>query len=205
MKNKYLTQFYNHTKKDFEEVWEIESDYLEPSTISSVNQVMKWDCKNKDIYIFVRNKELNKIVGEITLLPLTKEQFDDFISDRLDDTELDAENLLVYNDNNTYYLLFSAIAIDKKYRNDKLILSHLLKGLNIKINELLKRGIKFENMCAEGQTEDGRKFIESFINLKEKNITEDGYKRYCFDSKGDILKWIDIFPSYIIKYNSIIK
>ena len=205
MKSSYIIEFNNHTKKDFEDVWQIESCYFDPSTISSINKVMEWDNKNNDTNILIRNEKLNKIVGEITMLPLSKKQFDDFILNTFEDTELDAKNLLVYEDNNTYYLLFSAIAIDKNYRSDKSVLSFLLKGINIKINELLKRGIKFENMCAEGQTPDGQKFAESFLNLKEKNISKKGYKIYCFDSKIEMDKWINIFPSYIDKYDSILK
>lgn len=197
----FVIEYDNHTQKDFEDVWNIEAEYLEKSTISSVDQVMEWDKKNNDAHIFVRDIKSNKIVGEITLLPISKKQFRDFISNKLEDTELSAENLLKYKENNSYYLLFSAIAIDKKYRNNKLVLSYLLKGLNTKINILLKRGIKFENMCAEGQTKDGQKFIESFLNLKEKMVTKDGYKLYCFNSTDDMDKWIYKFPSYIEKYD----
>jgi hypothetical protein len=205
MENKYVVEYNNHTKKDFEDVWKIESEYLEPSTISTVEQVMEWDKKNNDIHIFVKDKQLNKIVGEITLLPISQEQFQNFILNKLEDTELNAENLLVYEENKSYYLLFSAIAIDKNYRDDKLVLSYLLNGMYIKINTLLKKNIKFENMCAEGQTKDGQKFIENFLNLNEKFITKDGYKLYSFNSKDEMYKWIDRFPLYIEKYNSTIK
>lgn len=202
MKTKYKIEFNNHKKEDFIDVWNIELKYLETSTIASVDQVMEWDTKNNDIHIFVRDIETNHIVGEITILPLSYEQFKDFLMNKFDDTKLDGKKLLVYNDNNSYYLLFSAIAIDLNYRNDKLVLSFLLKGLNLKINELLKRGIKFENMCAEGQTKDGQKFIEKFLNLKEKVITKDGYKIYSFNCKDELIKWISIFPSYIEKYDT---
>lgn len=36
MKERYVIEFYNHTKKDFDDVWNIEYDYLEPETISNV-------------------------------------------------------------------------------------------------------------------------------------------------------------------------
>lgn len=162
MKDRYVIEYNNHTQKDFEDVWNIEKEYLASSTISSVKQVMDWDNKNKDIHIFVRDLKLNIIVGEITLLPLSKEQFKDFMSNNLEDTDLDAYNLLTYERNRSYYLLFSVIAIAKKYRNDKKVLSYLLKGINSKINSLLRKNIRFENMCSEGQTNDGQKFIENF-------------------------------------------
>lgn len=202
MKEKYIIEYDKHSKKDFEDVWKIESDYLEPSTISSVQQVMDWDNQNNDVHIFVRDTIADKIVGEITLLPISEKQFNDFILNELQDVELNAENLLKYNENNEYYLLFSAIAIDKKYRSDKLVLSYLLKGLYTKINTLIKRNIKIKNMCAEGQTIDGQKFIEGFLNLKEKNTTKEGYKLYSFDNNEDMKQWINIFPSYIEKYDA---
>lgn len=43
---------YEHSVKDFEDVWYIERDYLEPSTIATVDQVTKWDKKIK-IFIFL--------------------------------------------------------------------------------------------------------------------------------------------------------
>lgn len=205
LKDRYIIEYNKHTQKDFEDIWNIESEYLKPSTISSIKQVMEWDKKNNDIYIFIRDTKLNKIVGEITLLPITEEQFQDFISNKLEDTELNAKNLLVYNENNTYCLLFSAIAIDKDYRLDKLVLSYLLKGLYIKIDTLLKRNIKFNNMCAEGQTIEGQRFIENFLNLKEKNITKEGYKLYSFNNTEEMNRWINIFPKYIEEYDKNLK
>lgn len=205
LKDRYIIEYNKHTQKDYEDVWNIEFEYLEPSTISSVKQVMEWDKKNNDIHIFIRDTKLNKIVGEITLLPITEDQFQNFISNKLEDTELNASNLLTYNANNSYYLLFSAIAIDKDYRSDKLVLSYLLKGLYIKINTLLKRNIKFKNMCAEGQTIDGQKFIENFLNLKEKNITKEGYKLYSFNNTEEMNQWINTFPKYIEKYDKTLK
>lgn len=205
LKNRYIIEYNKHTQKDFEDVWNIESEYLEPSTISSIKQVMEWDKKNNDIHIFIRDIQLNKIVGEITLLPITYEQFQDFISNKLEDTELNASNLLTYNTNNSYYLLFSAIAIDKDYRSDKFVLSYLLKGLYTKIDTLLKRNIKFNNMCAEGQTIEGQRFIENFLNLKEKNITKEGYKLYSFNNTEEMNQWINIFPKYIEKYDKKLK
>ena len=204
-KDKYIIEYNKHTQKDFEEVWNIESQYLEPSTISSVSQVMEWDRKNNDIHIFVRDKEEDKIVGEITLLPLSEKQFNDFLQNKFEDTEISAQKLSKYENNNSYYLLFSAIAIDKNYRDDKLVLSYLLEGLYNQINSLLNRNIKFQNMCAEGQTKDGQKFIENFLNLKVKNITKEGYKLYSFDNLEEMKKWINIFPKYMEKYNSTLR
>lgn len=205
MKDRYVIEYDQHTQKDFEDVWNIEREYLEQSTISSVNQVMEWDKKNNNIHIFVRDTKSDKVVGEITLLPLSKEQFEDFMSNKIEDTELNAQNLLAYDEKHSYYLLFSAIAIEKMYREDKLVLSCLLNGMNTKINDLLRRNIIFENMCAEGQTKDGQKFIESFLNLKEKNITSEGYKLYSFDNTEEMNKWVYNFPKYIEKYNANLK
>ena len=199
MLERYAIEYNNHSQNDFKDVWNIESQYLEPSTIASINQVMEWDKKNNDIHIFVRDRSINKIVGEITLLPLSEEQYKNFLINKLEDTELNAENLLKYNDNDSYYLLFSAIAIDKEYRNTN-ILGYLLEGLYVKLNMLSKKGIKFKNMCAEGQTNDGQKFLENFLNLKEKCVTKDGYKLYSFNNTDEMNQWLIKFPSYIEKY-----
>lgn len=197
---KYQVEF-KHTNKDFEDVWKIEYEYLEPSTIAGIEQTIEWDNKNSDIHIFVRDNKKNKIVGEITLLPLSKEQFSKFMINELEDTEINKDTLLQYKSEGAYYLLFSAIAIDIEYREDKLVLSYLLKGMNEKIQNLMKNGIKFLNMCAEGQTADGQKFIESFLNMKHRYTTKDGYKLYSFHNTQDLLNWIKKFPEYINTYD----
>lgn len=197
---KYQVEF-KHTNKDFEDVWKIEHKYLEPSTIAGIEQTIEWDNKNSDIHIFVRDNKKNKIVGEITLLPLSKEQFNRFMTNELEDTEINKDTLLQYKSGGTYYLLLSAIAIDIEYREDKLVLSYLLKGMYEKIQNLMKKGIKFLNMCAEGQTADGQKFIESFLNMQHRYTTKDGYKLYSFHDTQDLYKWIKKFPEYINIYD----
>lgn len=201
MERKYAIEFYNHTKKDFEDIWNIGYDYLEPDTIASVEQIMLWDSIN----IYVRDVISNCIVGEVTLLPLTDKQFTSFMKNELSDTELNYETLESYKDNNAYNLLVSVVAIDKRYRCDKLVLDYLLKGMNEKINDLINRGISFKNMCAEGQTKDGQKFLESFLDLKEKGLTKEGYKLYSFDNRDEFLKWFERFPKYIEEYDKKIK
>ena len=80
MNEKYIIEQYNHTKNDFNDVWKIESQYFNPKMISPVSQVINWDNKNKDIHIFVKDKNTCSVVGEITLLPLTKKQYENFIT-----------------------------------------------------------------------------------------------------------------------------
>ena len=158
---------YTHKTEDFKDVWQIEKNYLEPTTISSVEQVINWEKKNPDINIFIRDIVKDKIVGEITILPLSENQFNKFMKNELEDQQINNHTLLNYEKNGSYYLLFSAIAIAPEYKNDKLVLSLLLKGLKDKLEYLSNNNnIKFLNMCAEGQTIDGQKFSENFLNLK---------------------------------------
>ncbi len=197
---KYKLEF-THKDKDFEDVWYIEKEYFEPSTIASVTQAIEWDRENPDSSIFVRDNETDKIIGEITLLPLTKKQFEKFMINELQDVEINNDTILKYENNLECYLLFSAIAIHNDYREDRRVLSLLLKGLYEKIHSLLNRNIKFLNMCSEGQTLDGQRFIESFLNLKHRYTTKKGYKLYSFDNKEEFDVWFEIFPKYILEYN----
>lgn len=197
---KYVIE-YKHKIKDFKDVWNIEKEYFEPSTIASVSQAVAWDKENPDTNIFIRDNEKNRIVGEITLLPLTEEQYKKFMVNELEDVEINNNTISKYEVNLQCYLLFSAIAIDKGYRNDRIILSLLLKGMYEKILDLQKRNIVFLNMCAEGQTLEGQKFIEGFLNLKHKYTTEKGYKLYSFDNKCEFDKWFNVFQEYILEYD----
>ena len=191
---------YIHKVKDFKDVWEIERNYLEPSTIASVEQTISWENKNHDIHIFIRDIQNDKIVGEITLLPLSNEQFNKFMKNELEDSEINSYTLLKYKKNFSYYLLLSAIAIHPTYKDEKLVLSLLLKGLKDKLEYFSNNGIKFLNICAEGQTLDGQKFIESFLNLKFKRCTKEGYKLYSFENTEELNNWLQVFPKYIESY-----
>ncbi len=191
---------YIHKVKDFEDVWDIERHYLEPSTIASVEQTISWDDKNHDIHIFIRDVQNDKIVGEITILPLSKEQFNKFMKNELEDTEINSHTLLKYEKNSSYYLLFSVIAIHPAYKDEKLVLSLLLKGLKDKLEYFSHNGIKFLNICAEGQNLDGQKFIENFLNLKFKRYTKEGYKLYSFENTEELNNWLQVFPKYIENY-----
>ena len=124
------------------------------------------------------------------------------MNNTLEDTEINEASLLKYENNKTYYLLYSAMAIDSKYRNDRMVLSLLLKGFYDKLNDLNSRGIVFLNMCAEGQTEDGQKFAEKFLDLKHKRNTKEGYKLYSFDEKKEFDEWLTRLPKYIDSYNN---
>lgn len=192
---------YNHIYQDFIDIWNIENNYLNPSSITSIEQTIKWNKKNRHIHIFIRDILKNKIIGEITILPLSKNQFHRFMLNELEDTEINEYTLLNFKSNSTYYLLFSTIAIDPKYKSDKRVLSLLLKGLNNKLHDLLNNGIQFLNMCAEGQTLEGQKFIEGFLDLKFNKFTKEGYKLYCFNSPNDFTKWLTNLSTYIETYN----
>lgn len=193
---------YRPSLKDIKESLYIEKNYLEQSTISSIEQVLEWDSKNKDIHIFVKDISKDKIVGEITILPLSEEQYIKFMNNKLKDTEINYNTLLNYESNKSYYLLFSAIAIDPEYRNNRLILSLLLKGLYDKICYIQNKKISFTNMCAEGQTLEGQKFIESFLDMKYKNKTKEGYKLYSFDASKEFDNWLNKLPKYIESYDN---
>lgn len=203
-KNKEEDRFvieFTHNKKDFIDVWEIENQYLEKDTICSVEKVMKWDKKNKDIHIFIRDKLRDCIVGEITILPLNNEQFSKFIEGEFSDTDLNATELENYEENGQYNLLLSAIAIKKEYRNNPIILYLIFLGINKKIKKLQSRGITFNNICAEGQTIYGRNLLKSF--LVEQNVTKEGYKLYTLPFENSQSAYNRVwkkFEKYIEKY-----
>ena len=87
---------YTHKTEDFKDVWQIEKNYLEPTTISSVEQVINWEKKNPDINIFIRDIVKDKIVGEITILPLSENQFNKFMKNELEDQQINNHTLLNY-------------------------------------------------------------------------------------------------------------
>lgn len=101
---KYIIE-YTHKEKDFEDVWNIEKKYFEHTTIASVEQTISWDSKNSDIHIFIRDTIKDKIIGEITILPLSELQFNKFMKNKLEDTKINSNTLLSYKKDSSYYQL----------------------------------------------------------------------------------------------------
>ena len=50
--DKYIIEFYNHSRKDFEDVFNIEASYFAEETIADVDQVISWIEKIL-IYIYL--------------------------------------------------------------------------------------------------------------------------------------------------------
>ena len=56
-------------------------------------------------------------------------------------------------------------------------------------------------MCSEGQTKEGQKFIESFLDLKLMGETKYKYNLYYFKQDyTDFNNWISSLPRYIENY-----
>lgn len=192
---------YIHNEDEFIDVLEIEENYLEPLTIASVEQVLSWEEKNHDIHIFVRDHLMNRIVGEITAVPLNHSQFTKFMNGTLEDTELDHDTLCKYHRGDTYVLLLSCVAIAPSVRKNPLILYLLLLGLRNKIKKLIYKGIHLTNICAEGQTEEGKKIIENFFHLTHENTSKDGYYLYCYPKDDiDFQAWWTGFETTLENY-----
>ncbi|MCL2383087.1 MAG: hypothetical protein FWC79_02785 [Oscillospiraceae bacterium] len=191
----------NLTFEDFKEIEEIEKSYFDIDTVVTSSQVYKWHLVNPDTEIVVKSIVNDEVVGQISVIPLSKEQYKNFINGDLKDTEINEDNIITYINHCEYHLLFSCITIKKQYRENKMILYCLLKGLYEKIKYLESKDIKFINMCAEGQTTDGQNFLEKFLSLKLMGKTKDNYSLYYFEKDyNDFDNWFTAFPTYIEKY-----
>ena len=143
----------------------------------------------------------NEIVASLAFIPLNKNQYNKFILNHLEDTELNVDTMEKYQNEGEYYLLFSVITIQKEYRNNPEILYLLLEGFFDKIVQLKKRNITFINMCSEGSTQDGQKFIEKFLDLAIHLKTKVGYNIYKFQNDyQDFNLWFEKFPDYLKNY-----
>lgn len=189
--------------KDFEAMVEIEKSYFKPEKIGSSDEDYQWYLKNPDIEIVIKNVNNGEIAGYSTILPLSKKQYEKYINGELKDVNISERDLLSYKNNQEYYLLFCSIAIAKKYREEKVVLYWILRGIYEKLKYLKSRDIRFVNMCAEAVTKDGQKFVESFLNLRFIKRNKDGNKLYNFkEDYDDFNQWLEIIPKYIGDYYS---
>lgn len=169
---------YNFNLNDFKIIEDIEHLYFENDCISPAEECLKWYNKNNLTCIGVRNSK-NKIIGSVSILPLKNNVFNDIYENRMNEADVTYEQIETYENNKTYLLYLSSIAIHKKYRNNYRVIMTLLKGCINLFNLLEKRNIKIEKIMADASTIHGEKICKKILKMDYIIDTSHNSKIYC--------------------------
>lgn len=185
--------------KCLEDLERLQSSYIPTDYVVGLDVLKDWNKRNKCLHILIKDIFKCRVIASVTLIPLTKEQYDLLLSGNMKISEIDRFTLIDYDEVSECYLYLYSIVIDEKYQKDRRLLSFLLTELKKKFEYIIKKNISVKNFCSVGYTEDGIKFIENILNLKK--VNDNDYPIYTYEELDDFYKWFSIFPAYINMYN----
>ena len=188
---------YEFTLEDFKEIERIEHSYFPNEYISKAEEVQRWYQKNNLTCIGIRNKE-GKVIGSVNILPLKEDVFLDIYQCRMNEAEIQTNQIEKYEDGNSYYLYLSSISVDINYLNNYSIAIQLLKGCIYLLNILENKNISIKRIMAEASTIHGEKICKKLLHMDYINTTSHNSKVYCIDGKN-LKKYINRIKQHIEK------
>jgi len=150
------------TKEDLKDALLLDSkvyDEIEDGQFN-IEKCMAWWNINPDIYFVLRDEESDDLVGYVNLAPITETCYNRIATGTIWDTSIDEESVLPYT-HGLYYLNFTSIVIDPKYRS-LVAVSQLMNAVESKMIELFEQGIYIKAMIADAVTPLGEKFCRMF-------------------------------------------
>lgn len=173
---------YKFDLKDFKMMENIEHSYFPNENITPAEEVLNWYKKNNLTCIGLRNSN-NEIIAFVNILPLNKEVFYDIYEDKINEADVVYNQIEEYEDNKSYYIYLSSISIDKRYRNNYIVIINLLKGCINILNLLFERNIKIEKVMADASTIHGEKICKKLLKMDYIRNTSHESKIYCEDGE----------------------
>ena len=156
-------------EKELLEAIELDKENFPYPLVCNFDECIKWIQKNDNIHTLIIKDE--KLVGYINFMPIKTEFYDMYRAGKMQEDEITADHIEVYEDGKSYDILLMAIAIKKKYRSGWAILT-LMKGLRQKLEILEERGIIIKRILSDCVTEDG---VKSALRMGFKYIGKSKY------------------------------
>lgn len=174
---------YKLTLDDFIEIENIEHTYFESDNITNAQEVWNWYKKNNLTCVAIRDKNSN-VVGSINILPLKEKVFNDIYNNKINESNIVAEDILQYEDKKSYYMYLSSISIKGDLLNNYEIIKTLLKGALGLFNKLENRNIKIKKLMADASTIHGEKICRKLLKMDFIIKTSHNSKIYCSNEEN---------------------
>lgn len=147
-----------------------------------------WYEKNKLIYTFIEDADTGRVVGYINAMPVKEDLANRILEGKSADSEITVDDLLVYEDHNTYILYFCSIAVHPDYMNTTAF-TVLYNAFMSSLIHLSERGIYITSVIADGVSSRGARLCR-LCGLKPVLDTNHGSTIYCLSLMPDKFKAI---------------
>jgi hypothetical protein len=147
------------TEAHLTEVTEIEKLAYEQRFRASAELLWRWHARNHDIFTLVEDTTISKIVGCLTVLPLSDAQYDRMEAGLDVDVEMSASEILNFDLPGFYNLYVAAVIVDPAYRGTDAFRQMYNSYLN-KVSHLAYREIFVRELLADAITEDGLALVK---------------------------------------------
>jgi len=174
---------YKLTLDDFIEIENIEHTYFESDNITNAQEVWNWYKKNNLTCVAIRDKNSN-VVGSINILPLKEKVFNDIYNNKINESNIVAEDILQYEDKKSYYMYLSSISIKEELLNNYEIITTLLRGALGLFNKLENKNIKIKKLMADASTIHGEKICRKLLKMDFIIKTSHNSKIYCSNEEN---------------------
>lgn len=165
------------TQQDFLDIYEIDRLVLRHDLIAPASVAYSWYKYNVYSHIAIRSRVTEKIIGYITLFPITDELFQEIKQGNFKDSHLSTDRIRQYDMPDFYILYVSCVAIHPAYQNTKAF-SFLYKAvIQMMLDLAVEREVYVTEIITEASTTQGEKLCK-IIGLKKMCDTNLGTALY---------------------------
>lgn len=152
------------------EVFELARSVYDKNIVIPLDILKIWFKRNPDIFICVEDTQSKRIVGYISALPLTNDEFKNTLKDDFDETKICIDNILTYKMPDFIKLYLCSIVVDPVYQKATLVYKKLFDGAIEFLLKLAERDIFIVELSADAVSKDGERICES-ISMKKVLVT----------------------------------
>ena len=152
------------TTQHIVDVLNIESQFYNVDIQQSLETCLSLYNKNKFIYFFVKDKQLNKIVAGCDICPITAKCYKKLKTGEFVDVNMTPDLILNYKKGKSYNIYFSSIIVDKQYQTFDFLMFLVNQIANYFV-ELINKNILLKSLIADASTFNGERLCKLF-NMK---------------------------------------
>lgn len=193
------------TPVEIQQALDLDAMVYEKEFLVPLETCIKWFEVNPDIYVMVKDKRNNKVIGYINISPITDESYEKIRSCKFIDTGITDDMILSYDMPFPYSVYFSSVVIHPDYQNSSIFMQ-LFNAVVDKFITLGKQEVYIKRMIADAVTANGIKFCKLFGMKKvdDSNHHSTVYEITMIPPQFKILskKTKQLFDYYHEKYQS---
>jgi len=148
------------SREDFDDMHEIDTLVLRSDLIASANIAFAWYEYNAYSHIAIRSQATRKVVGYITLFPITEDLFQQIKKGDFKDNDLSTANIRRYDMPDFYILYIACVAIHPKYHNTKAFSFLYRAAIQMLLDLAVEREVYITEIITEASTLQGEKLCK---------------------------------------------